>query len=173
MSRPELNSFSTWLGATSGVQVGNVTIRINGPGYVRSGSMKIPVLSEFKSAMPRSDLNSLPTRLGAIRLGEEVSSVRVQVGNATHPRLWPGPWFNHFVCLWVSFGVRGLQNRVVCGDHTRSCVGFVASSLCFHLTICFTAAPQCKDSIRILSAPGAFCSHGLHLAEESIRQCCW
>ena len=58
-------------------------------GYVRSGSTKCSVLSEFKSAMPRSELNSLSTRLGAIRLREEFSSVRVQVGNATHPRLWP------------------------------------------------------------------------------------
>ena len=52
-------------------------------GYVRSGSTKCSVLSEFKSAMPRSELNSLSTRPGAIRLREEFSSVRVQVGNAT------------------------------------------------------------------------------------------
>ena len=69
-------------------------------GYVRSGSTKCSVLSEFKSAMPRSELNSLSTRPGAIRLREEFSSVRVQVGNATHPSLWPGSWLNHFV--WLS-----------------------------------------------------------------------
>ena len=54
-----------------------------GPGYVRSGSTKSSVLSEVKSAMPRSELNSLSTRLGAIRLREEFSSVRVQVGKTT------------------------------------------------------------------------------------------
>ena len=76
-------------------------------------------------------------------------------------------------CLWVLFDVGGLQKRAVRGEHAHSCFGVVASSLRFHLMICFTAAPQCQDSTRILSAQGAFCSHGLHHAEEYIRQCRW
>ena len=46
-------------------------------------SLRVQLPSEFKSEMPRSELNSRWTRLCAIRLHEELSSVRVQVGNAT------------------------------------------------------------------------------------------
>ena len=42
--------------------------------------------------VPRSDLNSLPTRLGANRLIEEFNSQRVKPA-----KLWPGSWLNHFV----------------------------------------------------------------------------
>ena len=65
---------------------------------MRSGSMNSSVLSGFKSEMPRSELNSLSTRLGAIRLREDFNSVRVQVGNAAPHKLWPGSWLNHFLC---------------------------------------------------------------------------
>ena len=85
-------------------------------------------MSEFKSEMQRSGLNSLSARLGPTKLCKESSSGRVQVGNTSirvkltsdkvrcdqAPRrvqpassktspaeFWPGSWLNHSWCFIV------------------------------------------------------------------------
>ena len=52
--------------------VGARVLFVRAPFWVRACYVKISVLSEFKSEMPRPELNLLPTRLGATRLHEEV-----------------------------------------------------------------------------------------------------